>query len=231
MASFYTTVSRLGQLAGGLDVAQKEREKAIAAKNEQIRQFNLGLQKDYDIARERIKSADARNYASNLATVTAAKIRSGGKNSLGLSDFSNLGNVIEQGIMNSGVINKDYFQDDGTIGKDYMDSLSGLKGIIQDEIISKGIGSNDLAGINQVIQDVYKRYQPSIAQDGGALSFNNPQLMNDIKDLQERYLQAPKSNQRALLDAYRIDLYKKLGSVSAVNQILRIIQGAYLGNK
>ena len=27
MASFYTTVSRIGQLAGGLDVAQKTKEK------------------------------------------------------------------------------------------------------------------------------------------------------------------------------------------------------------
>jgi len=36
MASFYTTVSRIGQLARGLDVAQKEREKAIAAKTNRL---------------------------------------------------------------------------------------------------------------------------------------------------------------------------------------------------
>ena len=199
MASFYTTVSRIGQLAGGLDVAQKTKAKEIAAKNEQIRQFNLGLKKDYDIAYDRTKSADARNLRSNLATITSAKIRSGGQNNLGLSDFSNLGKVIEQGIMNSGVINKDYFKDDGSIGKDYMDSLSGLKGIIQDEIINKGIGSNDLEGINKVITDVYQRYEPQIAQSGGALSFNSPQMMEQIKNLQERYVQTPPNQQKEFL--------------------------------
>ena len=47
MASFYTTVSRLGQLAGGLDVAQKTKAKKEALAAEQVRQFNAGLSKDF----------------------------------------------------------------------------------------------------------------------------------------------------------------------------------------
>lgn len=231
MASFYTTVSRIGQLAGGLDVAQKTKEKEIATRNEQIRQFNLGLKKDYDIAYTKEKGLSDRNLASNLATIASAKIRSGNKGNLGLSDFSNLGKVIEQGIMNYGIINKDYFKNDGSINKNYLDSLTGLKGIIQDEIINRGIQSNDLAGINNVIQDVYNRYQPSIDQSGGTLNFNNSNLMSDIKNLQERYLKVPEKERQALLNSYRIDLFQKLKSTSAVNQILRIIQGAYLGNQ
>lgn len=69
MASFFTTVSRIGQLAGGLDVAQKTKAKEIAARNEQIRQFNQGLAKDYAIANARETGLNYRaDIANRLAT-------------------------------------------------------------------------------------------------------------------------------------------------------------------
>jgi hypothetical protein len=74
MASFFTTVSRIGQLAGGLDVAQKTKAKEIATKNEQIRQFNLGLAKDYAIANARETGLNYRADIANRLTTNQNNI-------------------------------------------------------------------------------------------------------------------------------------------------------------
>ena len=68
MASFFTTVSRIGQLAGGLDVAQKTKAKKEAVAAEQIRQFNSGINKDFAIANARESGLNYRANQSNLLT-------------------------------------------------------------------------------------------------------------------------------------------------------------------
>ena len=74
MASFYTTVSRLGQLAGGLDVAKKTKAKKEALAAEQVRQFNAGLAKDFAIANARETGLNYRANASNALTTNQNNI-------------------------------------------------------------------------------------------------------------------------------------------------------------
>ena len=229
MASFYTTVSRIGQLAGGLDVAQKEREKAIAAKNEQIRQFNLGLQKDYDIARERIKSADARSYGSNLATITAAKIRSGAKGNLKLNDFDNLDDVISNNIVGLGILKPDYFDNKGNIKSGYNQSLGTLRNIIRDKIINSGV-QNDMGAIQSIITETVNQLSPSISpldnplfgdETGGKLGFGGV-VGKQIQALKNQY-QKPETDQPTFIKNLRQRLMQEYKSAPLVNQIINSI--------
>ena len=219
MASFFTTVSRIGQLAGGLDVAQKEKEKAIAAKNEQIRQFNLGLKKDYDIAGSRESGLDARNLRSNLATITSANIKAGGKGNIDLGDFINIDKLISDNIVGSGILGKDYYDDEGNIKSDYLGSLGGLKNIIRDRIISSG-AKNNLGQIQNIINDTFSQLGPSINQDGGALGFNET-VTNQITGLKEKYQQS--TDKPAFIQNLRQRLMQDYKSTALVNRIISMI--------
>ena len=218
MASFYTTVSRIGQLAGGLDVAQKEREKAIAAKNEQIRQFNLGLAKDYDIAKMKESGLDTRNLRSNLATITSAKIRSGAKGNLGLTNLGNVNKMVTDSIIGSGMLNEDYYDDSGNIKSKYLGSLSGLQNIIMDRII--GTGSNDVATITNVINDTLQQLGPSIDESGGGLGFNEA-VTNQITGLKVKYGES--MDKPMFIQNLRQDLMNKYKSTALVNRIISMI--------
>lgn len=229
MASFFTTVSRLGQLAGGLDVAQKEKEKAIAAKNEQIRQFNLGLKKDYDIAGSRESGLDARNLRSNLATVTSAKIRAGGKGSLKLNDFDNLNDVITSNIMGLGILDQNYFDDDGNIKSGYGASLGTLQNIIRDKIINSGV-QNDMGAIQGIISDTVTQLGPTISpidknlfteNTGGTLGFNET-ITKQITGLKNQY-NKPETDQPAFIQKLRQSLMRDYQSAPLVNQIISMI--------
>ena len=218
MASFYTTVSRLGQLAGGLDVAQKEREKAIAAKNEQIRQFNLGLRKDYDLAYAKEKGLMDRNYATNLTTLGSAKIRSGAKGNLGLTNLGNVNKMVTDSIIGSGMLNEDYYDSDGNIKSKYLGSLSGLQNIIMDRII--GTGSNDVATITGVINDTLQQLGPSIDESGGGLGFNET-VTNQITGLKQKYQES--MDKPIFIQNLRQDLMNKYKSTALVNRIISMI--------
>ena len=218
MASFYTTVSRIGQLAGGLDVAQKTKEKELAAKNEQIRQFNLGLAKDYDIAKMKESGLDTRNLRSNLATITSAKIKASNKGDLGLSNLGNVNKLITDSIIGSGMLNKDYYDSEGNIKPEYLGSLSGLQNIIRDRILESG--SNDISTITGIINDTFQQLGPTIAEDGGALGFNET-VTNQITGLKQKYLES--TDKPAFIQNLRQRLMQKYKSTALVNRIISMI--------
>lgn len=229
MASFYTTVSRIGQLAGGLDVAQKTKAKEIAAKNEQIRQFNAGLQKDYDIAGTKESGLDTRNLRSNLATITSANIRAGGKGSLKLNDFDNLNDVITSNIMGLGILDQNYFDSDGNIKSGYGASLGTLQNIIRDKIINSGV-QNDMGAIQGIISDTVTQLGPTISpidknlfteNTGGALGFNE-KITNQITGLKNQY-NKPETDQSAFIRNLRQSLMRDYKSAPLVNQIISMI--------
>lgn len=228
MASFYTTVSRIGQLAGGLDVAQKEKEKATAAKNEQIRQFNLGLTKDYDIAKMDLAGKNQRNLNTNLTTLGSAKIRAGGKGSLKLNDFGNLNDVITSNIMGLGVLDADYFDSDGNIKSGYGASLGTLQNIIRDKIINSGV-QNDMGAIQGIITDTVSQLGPSVSPlkkiyesgTGGELSFGG-QVGDQIRALQNQY-KKPETDQPTFIKNLRQRLMQEYKSAPLVNQIINMI--------
>jgi hypothetical protein len=229
MASFYTTVSRIGQLAGGLDVAQKTKEKEIAAKNEQIRQFNLGLTKDYDIAKMDLAGKNQRNLNTNLTTLGSAKIRAGGKGSLKLNDFDNLNDVITSNIMGLGVLDADYFDSDGNIKSGYGASLGTLQNIIRDKIINSGV-QNDMGAIQGIITDTVSQLGPSVSKidknlftenTGGELSFGG-QVGDQIRALQNQY-KKPETDQPTFIKNLRQRLMQEYKSAPLVNQIINMI--------
>jgi len=229
MASFFTTVSRIGQLAGGLDVAQKTKEKEIAAKNEQIRQFNLGLAKDYDIANIKESGLDTRNTRSNLASITSAKIRSGGMGNLKLNDFDNLNDVITSNIMGLGVLDSDYFDSDGNIKSGYGSSLGTLQNIIRDKIINSGV-QNDMGAIQKIITDTVNQLGPSISplekpffgdETGGKLGFGG-NIGEQIQALKNTY-KKPETDQPTFIKNLRQRLMQEYKSAPLVNQIINMI--------
>ena len=229
MASFYTTVSRIGQLAGGLDVAQKTKEKEIAAKNEQIRQFNLGLTKDYDIAKMDLAGKNQRNLNTNLTTLGSAKIRAGGKGSLKLNDFDNLNDVITSNIMGLGILDQNYFDSDGNIKSGYGASLGTLQNIIRDKIINSGV-QNDMGAIQGIITDTVSQLGPTISpinknlfteNTGGALGFNET-ITKQITGLKEQY-NKPETDQPAFIKNLRQRLMQDYQSAPLVNQIINMI--------
>ena len=219
MASFYTTVSRIGQLAGGLDVAQKTKAKEIAAKNEQIRQFNLGLTKDYDIAKMDLAGKNQRNLNTNLTTLGSAKIRAGGKGNIDLGDFSNIDKLISDNIIGSGLLGKDYYDSDGNIKSDYLGSLSGLKNIIRDRIISSG-AQNNLGQIQNIINESFSQLGPTINQDNGSLGFNQ-KVTDQVIGLKEKYNQS--SDKSDFINRLRQKLMQDYQSTALVNRIIGII--------
>lgn len=228
MASFYTTVSRIGQLAGGLDVAQKTKAKEIAAKNEQIRQFNLGLTKDYDIAKMDLAGKNQRNLNTNLTTLGSAKIRAGGKGSLKLNDFGNLNDIITSNIMGLGVLDADYFDSDGNIKSGYGASLGTLQNIIRDKIINSGV-QNDMGAIQDIITDTVSQLGPSVSPlkkfyefgTGGELSFGG-QVGDQIRALQNQY-KKPETDQPTFIKNLRQRLMQEYKSAPLVNQIINMI--------
>ena len=219
MASFYTTVSRIGQLAGGLDVAQKTKAKEIAAKNEQIRQFNLGMTKDYDIAKMDLAGKNQRNLNTNLTTLGSAKIRAGGKGNIDLGDFSNIGKLISDNIIGSGLLGKDYYDSDGNIKSDYLGSLSGLKNIIRDRIISSG-AQNNLGQIQNIINQSFSQLGPTINQGDGALGFNQ-KVTDQVTGLKEKYNQS--ADKPDFINRLRQKLMQDYQSTALVNRIIGII--------
>jgi len=218
MASFYTTVSRIGQLAGGLDVAQKTREKEVAAKNEAIRQFNLGLAKDYDIAKMKESGLDTRNLRTNLATITSAKIKADNKGNLGLTNLGNINKLIQDSIVGSGMLGQEYYDDSGNIKSEYLGSLSGLQNIIRDRIIQSG--SNDIGTITNIINNTFQQLGPTIAEDGGALGFNET-VTNQITGLKQKYQES--TDKTTFIQNLRQRLMQDYKSTALVNRIISMI--------
>jgi|11_taG_2_1085331.scaffolds.fasta_scaffold05852_2 hypothetical protein len=229
MASFYTTVSRIGQLAGGLDVAQKTKEKEIATKNEQIRQFNLGLAKDYDIAKMKESGLDTRNLRTNLSTITSAKIKANNKGGLQLNDFGNLDDVISNNIVGLGILKPDYFDNDGNIKSGYNQSLGTLRNIIRDKIINSGV-QNDMGAIQTIITETVNQLSPSISpldnpffgdETGGKLGFGG-EVGKQIQALKNQY-QKPETDQPTFIKNLRQRLMQEYKSAPLVNQIINSI--------
>jgi len=218
MASFYTTVSRIGQLAGGLDVAQKTKEKEVAAKNEAIRQFNLGLAKDYDIANMKESGLDTRNLRTNLATITSAKIKADNKGNLGLTNLGNINKLIQDSIVGSGMLGQEYYDDSGNIKSEYLGSLSGLQNIIRDRIIQSG--SNDIGTITNIINNTFQQLGPTIAEDGGALGFNET-VTNQITGLKQKYQES--TDKTTFIQNLRQRLMQDYKSTALVNRIISMI--------
>lgn len=228
MASFYTTVSRIGQLAGGLDVAQKTKAKEIAAKNEQIRQFNLGMTKDYDIAKMDLAGKNQRNLNTNLTTLGSAKIRAGGKGSLKLNDFGNLNDVITSNIMGLGVLDAEYFDSDGNIKSGYGASLGSLQNIIRDKIINSGV-QNDMGAIQKIITDTVSQLGPSVSplnnpmfgdETGGKLGFGGS-VGEQVQKLKNKYSEEP--DKEIFIKNLRQRLMQEYQSAPLVNQIINMI--------
>lgn len=229
MASFYTTVSRIGQLAGGLDVAQKEKEKAIAAKNESIRQFNLGLTKDYDIAKMDLAGKNQRNLNTNLTTLGAARIRSNNKGGIQLNDVDNLDDVIANNIMGLGIIKPDFMDNDGNIKSGYNQSLGTLRNIIRDKIINSGV-QNDMGAIQNIITETVTQLGPSIStleepwsgdDPGGKLSFGG-KIGEQIRALKNQY-NKPETDQTDFIKKLRQRLMQDYQSAPLVNQLINMI--------
>lgn len=218
MASFYTTVSRIGQLAGGLDVAQKTKEKEIATKNEAIRQFNLGLAKDYDIAKMKESGLDTRNLRTNLATITSAKIKADNKGNLGLTNLGNINKLIQDSIVGSGMLGQEYYDDSGNIKPEYLGSLSGLQNIIRDRVIQSG--SNDIGTITGIINNTFQQLGPTIAEDGGALGFNET-VTNQITGLKQKYQES--TDRTTFIQNLRQRLMQDYKSTALVNRIISMI--------
>ena len=253
MASFYTTVSRLGQLAGGLDVAQKTKAKKEALAAEQVRQFNAGLSKDFAIASARETGLNYRADASNAITtnqnnydqknrIAIAKER--GMNSRNLNNnLTTIGaaNIRAKGsgglsindgknlgtIIDSTIASSNLLGEDvfknGEVKQEYFGALGNLKQIITERIISSG-AKDDLGQIQRIITSTISDASNYISADGQGLTFGGTQISQDIAGFKEKYQTLELPDAKAnYLKNLRNDMAIKLGSVTLADRMIALI--------
>lgn len=254
LASFGNVLGRLGLLAGQVDTAldTKEARQAKIERDAQAarmkfvedqRQFNLGLTKDYDVARFNQMNANQRNQMSTIGTLGAAMIRAnasaaaaGVPDSLDLGNMSALNSMINSSVLNAqGPDGQPLFGNDAFDGADLKDIYQGpfaqITGMVRDQILSGQIG-NDPASINSAINDALGILSPTVTTSGMGIMDGDPsasmsfggEMGRIISAFKNKLMTMPQSERAAEVERFRQSLLSRQISPNVVAQIVRMAQ-------
>ena len=252
LTSFSNMVGRLGMLTGQLDAADKKKKatqakiKADAQRDirdymENQRQFNLGMTKDYDLARFNQDQANKRALFGMEGTLGAAMIRAAAASNkpptdqLGLSDMSNLNSMISDSVLNAmtpdgqPLFPNDAFKD-GDLTPLYQGPFAELTGMVRNQILSGQVQDNPVS-INKAINDALGLLSPNITTSGIGWRRGDPaanlgfggELGSLISGFRGKLQSMPQSERQSEIQRFRDALTQRGIAAPVVNQVIRIV--------
>lgn len=252
LTSFSNMVGRLGMLTGQLDAAGKKK-KAAAEKlraeqyadrrdfMEGQRQFNLGMTKDYDLARFNQNEANRRAIYNMEGNLGAALIRAAAASNkpstdqLGLSDMGNLNSMINDSVLNAMTPDgQPLFPNDAFDGADlkpiYQGPFAELTGMVRNQILSGQVQDNPVA-INKAINDALGVLSPNVTTSGMGIGDGAPsaslgfggELGSIIAGFRGKLQSMPQSERQSEIQRFRDALTQRGIAAPVVNQVIRIV--------
>lgn len=245
-------VGRLGMLTGQLDAADKKKKAAQAKIKadsqrdirdymESQRQFNLGMSKDYDLARFNQDQANRRALFGMEGTLGAAMIRAAAASNkpptdqLGLGDMGNLNSMISDSVLNSMTPDgQPLFPNDAFDGADlkpiYQGPFAEITGMVRNQILSGQVQDNPVA-INKAINDALGLLSPNITTSGIGLRRGDPaanlgfggELGSLIAGFRGKLQSMPQSERQSEIQRFRDALTQRGIAAPVVNQVIRIV--------
>ena len=251
LTSFSNMVGRLGMLTGQLDAAgRKKKAAAEKLRAEQYadrrdfmegqRQFNLGMTKDYDLARFNQDQANRRALFGMEGTLGAAMIRAAASSNnttdqLGLSDMGNLNSMISDSVLNAMTPDgQPLFPNDAFDGADlkpiYQGPFAELTGMVRNQILSGQVQDNPVA-INKAINDALGVLSPNVTTSGMGIGDGAPaaslgfggELGSIISGFRGKLQSMPQSERQSEIQRFRDALTNRGLSPTVVNQVIRIV--------
>lgn len=252
LTSFSNMVGRLGMLTGQLDAAGKKK-KAAAEKlrSEQYRdrrdfmegqrQFNLGMTKDYDLARFNQDQANRRAIFGMEGTLGAAMIRAAAAankpptDQLGLSDMSNINTMISDSVLNAmtpdgqPLFPADAF-DGGELKPLYQGPFAEITTMVRNQILSGQVQDNPVA-VNKAINDALGLLSPNVTTSGMGILDGAPaanvgfggEMGSIIAGFRGKLQSMPQSERQSEIQRFRDALTNRGLSPTVVNQVIRIV--------
>ena len=249
LTSFSNMVGRLGMLTGQLDAADKKKKatqaklKADAQRDirdymENQRQFNLGMTKDYDLARFNQDQANKRALFGMEGTLGAAMIRAAAASNkpptdqLGLSDMSNLNSMISDSVLNAmtpdgqPLFPEDAF-DGGELKPIYQGPFAEITGMVRNQILAGQVQDNPVA-VNKAINDALGLLSPTTTFNDGWKSDSvttgfGGELGSLISGFRGKLQSMPQSERQSEIQRFRDALTQRGLSSTVVNQVIRIV--------
>ena len=252
LTSFSNMVGRLGMLTGQLDAAGKKKKTAAEKlRSEQYRdrrdfmegqrQFNLGMTKDYDLARFNQDQANRRALYGMEGTLGAAMIRAAAASNkpptdqLGLSDMSNINTMISDSVLNATTPDGQFiFPESAYEGNDLKPEFVGpfnqITQMVRNQILAGQISDNP-ASVNKAINDAIGLLSPTVNFDEGELyGYDSPPSMGFggemgslISGFRGKLQSMPQSERQAEIQRFRDALKNRGLSPNVVNQVIRIV--------
>lgn len=252
LTSFSNMVGRLGMLTGQLDAADKKKKaaqakiKADAQRDirdymESQRQFNLGMAKDYDLARFNQNEANRRALYNMEGTLGAAMIRAAAASNkpptdqLGLSDMSNINTMISDSVLNATTPDGQFiFPESAYEGNDLKPEFVGpfnqITQMVRNQILAGQVSDNP-ASVNKAINDAIGLLSPTVNFDAGELyGYDSPPSMGFggemgslISGFRSKLQGMPQSERQSEIQRFRDALTNRGLSPNVVNQVIRIV--------
>ena len=251
LTSFSNMVGRLGMLTGQLDAADKKKKAAQAKIKldaqrdirdymESQRQFNLGMTKDYDLARFNQDQANRRALFGMEGTLGAAMIRAAASSNnttdqLGLSDMGNLNSMISDSVLNAMTPDgQPLFPNDAFEGGDlkplYQGPFSEITNMVRSQVLSGQVQDNPVA-INKAINDALGLLSPNVTTSGMGIFDGDPaanvgfggEMGSIIAGFRGKLQSMPQSERQAEIQRFRDALTNRGLSPNVVNQVIRIV--------
>ena len=252
LTSFSNMVGRLGMLTGQLDAASKKKKatqakiKADAQRDirdymESQRQFNLGMTKDYDLARFNQDQANRRALYGMEGTLGAAMIRAAAAankpptDQLGLSDMGNLNSMINDSVLNAMTPDgQPLFPEDAFDGADlkpiYQGPFAEITSMVRNQVLSGQVQDNPVA-VNKAINDALGLLSPTTSMtegfpvfgsDSASMGFGG-ELGSLIAGFRGKLQSMPQSERQSEIQRFRDALTQRGIAAPVVNQVIRIV--------
>ena len=251
LTSFSNMVGRLGMLTGQLDAADKKKKatqakiKADAQRDirdymESQRQFNLGMTKDYDLARFNQDQANRRALYGMEGTLGAAMIRAAASSNnttdqLGLSDMGNLNSMINDSVLNAMTPDgQPLFPEDAFDGADlkpiYQGPFAEITSMVRNQVLSGQVQDNPVA-VNKAINDALGLLSPTTSMtegfpvfgsDSASMGFGG-ELGSLIAGFRGKLQSMPQSERQSEIQRFRDALTQRGIAAPVVNQVIRIV--------
>ena len=254
LTSFSNMVGRLGMLTGQLDAAGKKKKAAteqLRAKQyadrrdfmEGQRQFNLGMTKDYDLARFNQNEANRRAIYNMEGNLGAALIRAAAASNkpptdqLGLSDMSNINTMISDSVLNATTPDGQFiFPESAYEGNDLKPEFVGpfnqITQMVRNQILAGQVSDNP-ASVNKAINDAISLLSPTVNFEAGdywgyekdgtpSMGFGG-EMGSLISGFRSKLQGMPQSERQSEIQRFRDALTNRGLSPNVVNQVIRIV--------
>ena len=202
------------------------------------RQFNLGMTKDYDLARFNQDQANQRALFGMEGTLGAAMIRAAASSNnttdqLGLSDMGNLNSMISDSVLNAMTPDgQPLFPNDAFEGGDLKPYIRGRfqKSLAWSAVKFWPVRHDNPVAINKAINDALGLLSPNVTTSGMGwmdltllqMGFGG-EMGSIIAGFRGKLQSMPQSERQAEIQRFRDALGKRGLSPNVVNQVIRIV--------